>query len=442
MDLAYLATMPLEEFVERRQRVFDQMEDNATAVLFSATELYRNSDNNFPFRQESHFWYLTNFNEPDSILVLVKKAGVEKTYLFLRPNDPLMETWNGRRLGVDKAPEVLKITQAFDVSTFKEAVLPLIQGTTHLYRITNNQPWAKELEDFLCALPQFQSIHPFNVMLDEMRLFKSKNEIALMQQAAQITAFGHLRAMRETRPNRMEYELEGEMRYEYSRHGSRFVSFNAIVAGGENACILHYTENDNPLKDGDLVLVDAGAEFAMYAGDITRTYPVNGKFTEAQKDIYQLVLDVQKHAIEMMKPGRCIQDANDAVVRMMVEGLVKLGIMQGDVDELIKAEAYREFYMHGLGHWLGLDTHDVGSYAKDSLVSDRNNKNRDRVLEPGMVLTVEPGLYISEKSNAPEKYKGIGVRIEDDILITETGNKVLTSAVMKEIEEIEAYMAK
>ena len=274
-----------------------------------------------------------------------------------------------------------------------------------------------------------------------MRLFKSPNEIRLMQQAGQISALGHIRAMRETRPNRFEYEIESEILHEFNRFGARFPSYNSIVAGGENACILHYTENDQPLKDGDLVLIDAGCEFSMYAGDITRTFPVNGKFSQPQREIYEIVLAAQKRALELLVVGNNIQQVNDEVVRIKVEGLIRLGILQGNVDDLIAHQAYREFYMHGLGHWLGLDVHDVGSYCNETQNGDRNSKKRDRTLEVGMVLTVEPGLYISPNSNVPEQYKGIGVRIEDNIVITEYGNKNLTCAVPKEIDDIERLMA-
>ena len=236
--------------------------------------------------------------------------------------------------------------------------------------------------------------------------------------------------MQVTRPNRFEYEIESEILHEFNRHGARFPSYNSIIAGGDNACILHYTENDQPLKDGDLVLIDAGCEFAMYAGDITRTFPVNGKFTQPQREIYELVLKAQKRAIELLVPGNSIKLANDEVIRIKTQGLVDLGILKGDVDKLIEEKAYRQFYMHGLGHWLGLDVHDVGRYDDD----------RSRTLEVGMIITVEPGIYISEEADVPAQYKGIGVRIEDNLLMTAYGNKNLTAAAPKEIDDIENLM--
>ncbi|MDY6216153.1 Xaa-Pro aminopeptidase [Actinobacillus porcinus] len=439
MDLAYMAELPKQEFIARRAKLVEQLGDNFAAIIFSATEQTRSNDTTYPFRQDSYFWYLTGFNEPDSVLVLTRKNGQNQTALFLRPNDPEMETWNGRRLGVENAPDILNVDCAFSINSLEEELPGLLANVAHLYHLQALREHNDTL--LISLLPLTVKMMELRPYLDEMRLFKSPNEIRLMQQAGQISALGHIRAMREMRPNRFEYEIESEILHEFNRFGARFPSYNSIVAGGENACILHYTENDQPLKDGDLVLIDAGCEFAMYAGDITRTFPVNGKFSPPQREIYEIVLAAQKRALELLVVGNNIQQVNDEVVRIKVEGLVRLGILQGDVDELIANNAHREFYMHGLGHWLGLDVHDVGSYSNDTENADRNSKKRDRTLDIGMVLTVEPGLYISPKSDVPEQYKGIGVRIEDNILITEYGNKNLTCAVPKEIEEIERLMA-
>ncbi|MGC7589034.1 Xaa-Pro aminopeptidase [Bisgaard Taxon 46] len=439
MDLAYMASLPQEEFIARRTRVFEQMQDNSAFIVFSEIEHRRSNDCAFPFRQDSYFWYLTGFNEPNSVFILTKKQGQAHTSIFVRPSDPLLETWNGRRLGVDNAPAKLQVDNAFSIDDFVAELPKILENTTALYHTKDLHSWANAL--LTESAVDLENVLSWKEMLDEMRLFKSENEVALMQQAGQISALGHIRAMQKTRPNRMEYEIEGELLHEFNRFGARAAAYNSIIAGGENACILHYTENDMPLKDGELVLIDAGCEFAMYAGDITRTFPVNGKFSPAQREIYEIVLKAQKRAIELLIPGNSIQQANDEVVRIKVEGLVKLGILKGDVDELIKNEAHRQFYMHGLGHWLGMDVHDVGSYSKDHHNNNRNSKVRDRPLEIGMVLTVEPGLYISEKADVPEQYKGIGVRIEDNLLITEYGNKNLTSAAPKEIEDIEKLMA-
>ena len=429
MDLAYMAALPKEEFAQRRAKVFEQMQEDSLFLVFSDIERRRNDGCDYPFRQDSYFWYLTGFNEPNSALLLRKQQGEQQAIIFVRPSDKLLEIWNGRRLGVDNAPQTLLVDTAYPIEEFVPQFKHLAQKQTALYYAPKQQPWGDALLEQSAV--EFLSVFNWKPMLGEMRLFKSENEIALMQQAGQISALAHIKAMQQTRPNRLEYEVESEILHEFNRFGARYPAYNSIIAGGENACILHYSENDMPLRDGDLVLIDAGCEFALYAGDITRTFPVNGKFSEAQKAIYEIVLQAQKRAIELLVPGSSIAKANEEVIRIKTEGLVRLGILKGDVDALIEQKAYREFYMHGLGHWLGLDVHDVGEYGE----------NRDRTLEPGMVLTVEPGLYLSKEADIPEQYKGIGIRIEDNLLITEYGNKNLTSAAPKEIADIEKLMA-
>ncbi|MGE9730521.1 Xaa-Pro aminopeptidase, partial [Cronobacter sakazakii] len=265
----------------------------------------------------------------------------------------------------------------------------------------------------------------------EMRLFKSPEELAVMRRAGEISALAHTRAMQKCRPGMYEYQLEGEILHEFTRHGARFPSYNTIVGGGENGCILHYTENESQLRDGDLVLIDAGCEYKGYAGDITRTFPVNGKFTPAQRAVYDIVLESLETALRLFRPGTSIQDVTGDVVRVMVKGLIGLGILKGDVEQLVAENAHRPYFMHGLSHWLGLDVHDVGFYGPD----------RSRILAPGMVITVEPGLYIAPDADVPEEYRGIGIRIEDDIVITETGNENLTASVVKSADDIEALMA-
>ena len=428
MELAYMSELPKEEFGERRTRVFDQMQPNSALLLFSEIEKRRNNDCTYPFRQDSYFWYLTGFNEPNAALLLLKTEQAEKAIIFLRPRDPLLETWNGRRLGVERAPQQLNVNEAYSIEEFATVLTKILKNLTALYHVPEIHTWGDKLVTESAV--SFSEILDWRPMLSEMRLIKSPNEIRLMQQAGQITALGHIKAMQTTRPNRFEYEIESDILHEFNRHCARFPSYNSIVAGGNNACILHYTENDRPLNDGDLVLIDAGCEFAMYAGDITRTFPVNGKFSQPQREIYELVLKAQKRAIELLVPGNSIKQANDEVIRIKTQGLVDLGILKGDVDTLIEQQAYRQFYMHGLGHWLGLDVHDVGSYGQD----------KQRILEIGMVITVEPGIYISEDADVPEQYKGIGVRIEDNLLMTEYGNKILTAAAPKEIADIENLM--
>lgn len=428
MELAYMAELPKEEFGERRTRVFTQMQPNSALLLFSEIEKRRNNDCSYPFRQDSYFWYLTGFNEPNTVLLLLKTEQAEKAIIFLRPRDPLLETWNGRRLGVERAPQQLNVNEAYSIEEFDTVLPKILKNLTALYYVPEIHTWGDKL--VAESAVSFSEILDWRPMLSEMRLIKSPNEIRLMQQAGQITALGHIKAMQTTRPNRFEYEIESDILHEFNRHCARFPSYNSIVAGGNNACILHYTENDRPLNDGDLVLIDAGCEFAMYAGDITRTFPVNGKFSQPQREIYELVLKAQKRAIELLVPGNSIKQVNDEVIRIKTQGLVDLGILKGDVDTLIQQQAYRQFYMHGLGHWLGLDVHDVGSYGQD----------KQRILEIGMVITVEPGIYISEDADVPEQYKGIGVRIEDNLLMTEYGNKILTAAAPKEIADIENLM--
>ena len=428
MDLTYMVALLKEEFAQRRAKVFEQMQDDSLFLVFSDIERRRNDGCDYPFRQDSYFWYLTGFNEPNSALLLRKQQGEQQAIIFVRPSDKLLEIWNGRRLGVDNAPQTLLVDTAYAIDEFVPQFKNLVQKQTALYYAPKQQPWGDALLEQSAV--EFPSVFNWKPMLGEMRLFKSENEIALMQQAGQISALAHIKAMQQTRPNRLEYEVESDILHEFNRFGARYPSYNSIIAGGENACILHYSENDMPLRDGDLVLIDAGCEFALYAGDITRTFPVNGKFSEAQKAIYEIVLQAQKRAIELLVPGGSIAKANEEVIRIKTEGLVRLGILKGDVDELIEQKAYREFYMHGLGHWLGLDVHDVGEYGE----------NRDRTLEPGMVLTVEPGLYLSKDADIPEQYKGIGIRIEDNLLITDYGNKNLTSAAPKEIADIEKLM--
>ncbi|RRN03762.1 Xaa-Pro aminopeptidase [Bibersteinia trehalosi] len=436
MDLAYLAKLPQSEFTARRERVFAQMQDNSALVIFTESEKRRNHDCDYLFRPDSYFWYLTGFAEPQSALLLIKKAEQCESIIFLREKDPLMETWNGKRLGTAQAPAVLDVEQAVEIEQFSAKFAEKVANLTACYYAFGIQEWGDKLIfDGLEQIKTARQKTPINLidwqpMLSEMRLIKSELEVALIQKACEISALAHIRAMKQTRPNRYEMEIEGEIQHEFTRFGARFPAYNTIVASGSNACILHYTENDQVLKDGDLLLIDAGAEFAMYAGDITRTFPINGKFSPAQREIYQLVLNAQKEAIKLLAPGSSIKAANDKVVEIVTIGLVELGILKGDVVTLIQEKAYRRFYMHGLGHWLGLDVHDVGDYGED----------RSRSLEIGMVLTVEPGLYIPNEEDIPQAYRGIGVRIEDNVLITDYGCKNLTSGVPKEIGDIESLM--
>ncbi|MWP46424.1 Xaa-Pro aminopeptidase [Gilliamella sp. Pas-s27] len=427
------------ELLSRREKLSSQMTTNSVALFFAAPEMTRSNDTNYPYRQNSDFGYFTLFSEPEAVFIIVKQNDNSTRYvLFNRKRDRLAETWTGYRLGQQAALDAIFVDEAYAFDEIATVLPDLLNGKTAIYHADQQYEYADNIVDN--AMETLRKGNKMNLfapscMIDwrplvhEMRMFKSDFEVTILRQACQISAKAHVRAMQKCQPAMFEYQLEAEILHEFAWHGARFPSYNTIVGGGNNGCILHYENNNKPLKAGDLVLIDAGCEYQYYAGDITRTFPVNGQFSQAQREIYDIVLASQYQAIKLLKPGTSIMDVNHHVVRIMVEGLVKLGIMQGDIDTLIANKAYIEFYMHGLGHWLGIDVHDVGS-------------NRARILEPGMVLTVEPGLYINQDADVPEQYKGIGIRIEDNILITESGNEVLTSDVPKEPHEIEKLMGK
>ena len=433
--------MTQSEFLRRRQALLAQMAPASAALIFSAPEATRSADSEYPYRQNSDFWYFTGFNEPEAVLVLIKSDDTHNhSVLFNRLRDKTAEIWFGRRLGQEAAPEKLGVDRALAFSEINEQLYQLLNGLDVVYHAQGEYSYADEI--LFTALNTLRkgsrqnltaplSITDWRPLVHEMRLFKSPEEIDILRRAGEISALAHTRAMQTCQPGMFEYHLEGEILHEFNRHGARFASYNTIVGGGENGCILHYTENESELRDGELVLIDAGCEYQGYAGDITRTFPINGKFSPAQREIYDIVLASLDAALTLFRPGTSIQEVTGEVVRIMITGLVKLDILKGDVDQLITDNAHRAFFMHGLSHWLGLDVHDVGVYGPD----------RSRLLEPGMVLTVEPGLYIAPDADVPPQYRGIGIRIEDDILITETGNENLTASVVKKADEIEALMA-
>ncbi|HAZ75947.1 MULTISPECIES: Xaa-Pro aminopeptidase [Pseudescherichia] len=433
--------MTQSEFLRRRQALLAQMAPASAALIFSAPEATRSADSEYPYRQNSDFWYFTGFNEPEAVLVLIKSDDTHNhSVLFNRLRDKTAEIWFGRRLGQEAAPEKLGVDRALAFSEIDEQLYQLLNGLDVVYHAQGEYPYADAI--LFTALDKLRkgsrqnltapaSMTDWRPIVHEMRLFKSPEEIDVLRRAGEISALAHTRAMQVCRPGMFEYQLEGEILHEFNRHGARFASYNTIVGGGENGCILHYTENESELRDGELVLIDAGCEYRGYAGDITRTFPINGKFTPAQREIYDIVLASLDAALTLFRPGTSIQDVTSDVVRIMITGLVKLDILKGDVDQLLADNAHRAFFMHGLSHWLGLDVHDVGVYGPD----------RSRTLEPGMVLTVEPGLYIAPDADVPPQYRGIGIRIEDDILITENGNENLTASVVKRADEIEALMA-
>lgn len=435
-------TISLPEFQRRREKLLAKMAAGSAAIVFAAPERTRSADTEYPFRQDSDFWYLTGFNEPEAALVLIKSdESHSHSVLFNRVRDLTAEVWFGRRLGQEAALDKLGVNRALPWDDMPQQLHLLLNGLDVVYH-------AQGLYDFadravFSALEKLRkgarqnlkapaTVTDWRPWLHEMRLFKSQEEIAVMRKAGEITAKAHTRAMERCRPGMYEYHLEAEIHHEFTRHGARYPAYNTIVGSGENACILHYTENESLLKEGDLVLIDAGCEYQGYAGDITRTFPVSGKFTPAQRTIYDIVLASQYKALSLLTAGNSIRQANEEVIRVMLTGLVEAGVLTGDVEQLIVDKAHQRFYMHGLSHWLGLDVHDVGDYG---------TSNRGRLLEPGMVLTVEPGLYIAPDADVPVEFRGIGVRIEDNVLITEQGSEILTSGVVKEPDDIEALMA-
>jgi Xaa-Pro aminopeptidase len=434
--------MTQQEFHKRRQALLAQMAPASAAVIFAAPEATRSADSEYPYRQNSDFWYLTGFNEPEAVLILVKSDETHNhSVLFNRVCDLTAEIWFGRRLGQDAAPAKLGVDRALAFDEINDQLHLLLNGLDVVYHAQGQYAYADEIlfgaldklrKGFRQNLEAPATLTDYRPWLHDMRLFKSAEEVAVMRRAGEISAMAHTRAMEKCRPGMFEYQLEGEILHEFNRLGARFPSYNTIVGSGENGCILHYTENECEMRDGDLVLIDAGCEYRGYAGDITRTFPVNGKFSKPQREVYDIVLASINKALEMFKPGISIREVNDQVVRIMIAGLVELGVMKGDVEQLFAEQAHRQFFMHGLSHWLGLDVHDVGHYGSAS---------RDRVLEPGMVLTVEPGLYIAPDADVPQEYRGIGIRIEDDILITQDGNENLTASVVKDADAIEALMA-
>ncbi len=429
-----------KEYQMRRNKLAEQLPADSVAIIPAAQELLRNGDSHYRFRQDSNFYYLTGFNEPDALLVLT--SGKEsQSILFNRPHNPAEEQWTGKRLGQEGALRELSMNAAFPVASIAEELPNLLAGKAVVYYALGRNPQLeKKIRHAINTLKAQvrrgvkapAALYDLEPLLGEMRLFKSDAEIDLMRQAARISVNAHKRAMQICQKMEYEYQLEAELVYEFSRQGCRSTAYDSIVGGGENACILHYTENNQPLRPGDLVLIDAGGEFGNYAADITRTFPVNGRFSSEQKSIYELVLKAQKAGIAAIKPGIAWNSIQQIMIRILTTGLGELGILRGSVDELITHEAYKPFYMHNSGHWLGLDVHDSGSYR----VNDQW-----RPLEPGMVLTVEPGLYISSGMHGVDKrWWGIGVRIEDDILVTQTAHEVLTAALPVEVDDIEALM--
>lgn len=429
-----------QEYQLRRQRLADLLPQGSIALIAAASESLRNGDVTYPFRQSSHFYYLTGFNEPNAVLIVCAGKQAE-CCLFNQPNDPVQEQWTGKRLGQEDACRVLGMQSAFSVDSLEKKLPQLLSGKTAVYYPMGNfSSYEPLLFQSLQALKQqirrgvqaphaLQDIDP---LISGLRLIKSPAEIAIMRQVAAMSVDAHRAAMQACRGLQWEYQLEAEIRYALSRQGCRHMAYDTIVGSGANACILHYTQNNQRLHAGDLVLIDAGGEYENYAADITRTFPVNGRFTPEQRAIYELVLKAQQAAIACIKPGTLWNVLQDTILRVLTAGLCELGILEGDVDRLLEIQAYKPFYMHNSGHWLGLDVHDCGEYRQDKTW---------RPLEAGMVLTVEPGLYI--QANMPQvdpRWWNIGVRIEDDILVTPQGHENLTAALPVAVKDIEALL--
>jgi Xaa-Pro aminopeptidase len=429
---------------EQLKRFIDQMEPNSVAVIPAAHEARRSYDTEFRFRQDSDFWYLTGFPEPDAIAVIDPSNKKAPYTLYVRPRDPEMETWFGRREGTEGAMKNYGANQAFNIDRFAADLPKLLNGHEKLYyRFSVDKALDEQILNYFTeqrvrrlktAYPPHTIIDP-TITLGEMRLHKTDSEIEFMQTAATISAEAHILAMKKTRPGMNEFQVESLVESYMRDRGATGIAYNSIVGGGENATILHYVENNRPLKDGDLILIDAGAEYKGYAADITRTFPINGKFSKEQREVYDVVLDVQMQCIEATKTGNTVKKRQVFSIELLTEGMKRLGLLKGKTSDLIKKKEYMKYYMHGVGHYLGLDVHDAGRYF-----TDQGAKN-SRPFAPGMVLTVEPGLYIPpDDKSAPAKYRGIGVRIEDDVLVTEEGNRNLTAKVPKDPDAIEALM--
>lgn len=430
------------EYPKRRQQLMSLMSENSIAIIPSAPVTVRNRDVEHPYRQDSDFYYLSGFAEEHAVIVLIPGREQGEFVLFCQEKIKEQEIWTGRRLGPEAALEVLGCDDAFPITDIDDILPGLLEGKDRVYtnlgvsgEFDNRlMGWINHIKSQVRngATPP-REFSALDYLLHDLRLIKSKAEIAVMQAAAEISAKAHTRVMQLTRPGLYEYQLEAELLRDFIAAGSRWPAYPSIVGAGENGCILHYTQNNAEIKDGDLILIDAGCELDFYASDITRTFPANGKFNAAQAAMYQLVLDANQAAIASVKAGVHWNTPHEAAVRILTAGLVKHGLLQGEVDELIATQAYRQFYMHKTGHWLGMDVHDVGEYRIDG---------EWRILEEGMVMTIEPGLYIApdDESVAPQ-WRGIGIRIEDDIVVTKKGCTVLTKGVAKEIADIEALMA-
>jgi Xaa-Pro aminopeptidase len=423
------------------------------AIIPTAPEVRRNNDADYPYRHDSYFYYLSGFTEPEAVIVL-SVGKTTQSILFCREKNMEREIWDGFRYGPEAARETFGFDAAFPIEALNTEMPKLMADAPALfYALGNDNKLDTQVQTWLASVRMQaragvvapSTVHDVNAMLNEMRLIKDASEIAIMQRAASISAAAHARAMRISRPGMHEYEIEAELLHEFRKHGSEFPAYTSIVAAGANACVLHYRAGNTVMQDGDLVLIDAACELGGYASDITRTYPANGKFSAAQKELYEIVLAAQAVAIAEVKPGKRFIDGHDAAVKVLAQGMLDTGLLDknkvGSLDDVINKGDYRQFYMHRTGHWIGMDVHDVGSYreATNQPVAEGQEKPW-RVLQPGMVLTVEPGIYVRPNPGVPEQYWNIGIRIEDDVLVTTNGPEILSRDAPKTVAEIEAIM--
>ncbi|AWL05701.1 Xaa-Pro aminopeptidase [Massilia oculi] len=436
----------------RRAHLLGRMQPGAVAVLGTAPEVPRNGDSDYPYRHDSHFYYLSGFAEPESFVALVAAQGERpaRAILFCREKNVEREIWEGFRFGPEAARAAFGFDEAYPIDELDARMAEVLADAPALYyALGSGAALDARVADWLKAVRARgrtgvtapQTTHHLLAILDEMRLLKDEHEIALMARAGAISAQAHARAMRATRPGMFEYEIEAELLHEFRRNGAQFPAYPSIVASGPQSCVLHYNANNRRIGDGDLVLIDAGCELDGYASDITRTYPANGRFSDAQRTLYELVLRAQSAAIAAINPGRPYSAIHDAAVRVLTEGMLDLGLLDrnkaGPLDDAIASRAYAQFYMHGTGHWLGMDVHDVGAY-RDVASPDKPSRS----LQAGMALTVEPGIYVRPGEGVPERFWNIGIRIEDDVVVTGAGCRILTADAPKDVADIEALMRK
>jgi Xaa-Pro aminopeptidase len=440
-----IASLPMGDFSTHRANFFDKMKPNSIAFFGAASEVTRSNDTEYAFCQNKHFYYLTGFNEPDALLLLLKTDNNQQAILFSLAKDKSHEVWHGRRVGQQKACQHYNVDQSFVLEQLPSLLPDYLNGLSQVYFCFDNNAMSQQVFTGLSLLRATvrQGTKVPEVLIDasplinELRLIKSANEIELMRQVNYISGLAHQRAMQNAAVGKFEYQIESELLHEFSRHGARHPAYASIVAGGDNANILHYTDNDATLQDNDLLLIDAGGELSGYAADITRTFPINGKFSTPQKLLYQLILDTQLTVISAIKPGITFIKLNEIANECLTQGLLDLAILSGDLSQLLLDKACKKYFIHGLGHWLGLDVHDVGDYHINE------NRQQCREFVAGMVLTIEPGLYMpNDDYELDEKWRGIGIRIEDNIVVTQQGHENLTVNSPRTISDIEALMKK